>query len=47
MNATDLVTLKEMESGDPNRGLDKDRIHMETEEDDRRYLSVTVPAGRT
>jgi hypothetical protein len=34
------ITLNEMESGDPNRRLDKARIHMETQED-RRDLSVT------
>ena len=39
-------TLNEMESGDPNRGLDKVRIHMETEGDDRRDLSVTVPGRK-
>ena len=44
MDAKELVTLNEMESGDPNRGLDK--IHMETEGDDRRDLSVTVPGRK-
>jgi hypothetical protein len=29
MDGKELVTLNEMETGDPNRGLDKARIHME------------------
>ena len=41
MDAKELDTLKEMESGDPNRGLDKAWIHMETEGDSRGDLSVT------
>lgn len=36
MDAKEMVTIKEMESGDPNRGLDKAWIHMETEGDDKR-----------
>lgn len=41
MEAKEMVSFNEMESGDPNRGLDKAWIHMETEGDDRRDLSVT------
>ena len=38
--------FNEMESGDPNRGLDKCWIHMETEGDNSRDLSVTEKETR-